>query len=231
MRQGWPYLPQLPERLWYIERPGLQAPTEKIEKFREAIAERDHYALVDHGKPTPTGVRVRSPLYKPSKSTKGRLGCPKVPGSMRHRDKSLVSCSGDHGPDEACCLKTATFKAAYAPQSYQTPVWGTAEWEEMYAKRSNVERGYSTLKNPDVIGLTKGLFHMRGLPNVSLLVACLRVAHNLHLRLAAQRKLEKIQRIITRGTRKRRRRYQTPILTAVPCYADPTSAVGLARAP
>jgi hypothetical protein len=212
--QGWPHLPQVPKRLWNLERPGLQAPIEKIEKFGAAMAERKKYALVAHGKPTPTGVRVRSPLYIPSKSTKGRLGCPKVPGSMRGFDKSLVPCPGNHGLDEACCLKTATFKAAYAPLSYQTPNWGTKEWEEIYAKRSNVERGYSTLKNPDVIGLTKGMFHMRGLPNFSLLVTCMWIAHNLYLRLMTQTKLTKSQRAVTRARRTHRRRSQNLALTA-----------------
>lgn len=223
--QGWPHVPQLPERLWDLERPGLQAPVEKIEKFRLAMAERQKYALVAHGKPTPTGVRVRSRLYNPSKGIKGRLGCPKVPGSMRIFDRSLVPCPGDHGLDAACCLKTATFKAAYAPQSYQTPAWGTPEWEEIYSKRSNVERGYSTLKNPDVIGLTRGLFHMRGLPNFSLLVTCMWIAHNLYLRLKTQTTVAKAQRALGRATRKRRCGNQAPVLAAPNPPANPVPSV------
>jgi hypothetical protein len=209
--QGWPYLSQLPRRLWYLERPGLQAPREKIVRFREAVAEREVYALRAYGKPSPTGTRVMSPLLRPAKHQAGRLGCPKVPGSMRNRDRSLVACSGQHGDDEACCIKTATFKAAYAPQSYQTPIWGTRAWEEKYAKRTNVERGYSTVKNPDVIGLKRGLFHMRGLPNFSLLVTCAWIAHNLYLRLKARDDAAKALRVVVRTRRKHRRRSQVPL--------------------
>lgn len=219
--QGGPFLPQLPERLWYIERPGLQAPMAKIETFRADIAERQKYALLPHGSPTPKGNRVMSPLFRRSKRREGRLGCPKVPGSMRGFDKSLVPCPGNHGLNQACCLKTATFKAAYAPLSYQSPIWGTPDWEATYAKRSNVERGYSTLKNPDVIGLTKGMFHMRGLPNFSLLVTCMWIAHNLYLRLKTQSSMAKAQRVVARASRKRRRRNQLPVLVAIASPAIP----------
>jgi hypothetical protein len=141
--QGWPYLPQLPKRLWYLPKPGLQAPARKIAKFRKDIAERQQYALLPYGKPGPDMTRVTSPLARRAKKKEGRLGCPKVPGSMRSRDLKLVACDGNHGDDEACCLKTATFKAAYATLSYQYPIFGTKVWEKTYAKRSNVERGYS----------------------------------------------------------------------------------------
>ncbi|HUY57523.1 MAG TPA: transposase [Candidatus Micrarchaeaceae archaeon] len=228
--QGWPYLPQLPLRLRYLARPGLQAPVEKIKKFRADIAERQKYALLPHGAPTPTGTRVLSPLARKSKRQEGRLGCPKVPGSMRSRDLTLIPCSGDHGLDEGCCIKTATFKAAFAPQSFQTPIWGTPEWEAKYAKRTNVERGYSTVKNPDVIGLNKGLFHMRGLPNFSLLVTCMWIAHNLYLRMKAQADRLKVTRVGERARRKHRRRNQVPFVVA-PDQAGSVPAIEVARAP
>ncbi|MHB8395298.1 MAG: hypothetical protein ACYDC5_12570, partial [Candidatus Dormibacteria bacterium] len=162
------YLPMLPQRLWFIERPKLQAPNEKTRAYREAIAERSIYALVPHGKATPGQVRLSSPVLR--RRAKNALGCPKVPGSMRRRDQKLPVCDGKHGDDEACCIQTATLRAAEVPLIFQFPFWGTPEWEEKYAKRTNVERGFSMFKNPDVIGLTKGQFHYRHIPNVALLV-------------------------------------------------------------
>lgn len=172
-----------------------------------------------------------SPLLRVAKRQEGRLGCPKVPGSMRSRDKTLIPCPGDHGLDEACCLKTATFKAAFAPQSYQTPIWGTPDWEAKYAKRTNVERGYSTIKNPAVIGLNKGLFHMRGLPNFSLLVSCMWIAHNLYLRMKAQADLAKAVLVGERARRKHRRRNQVPFVVAPELQAGSALAIEHARAP
>jgi hypothetical protein len=123
---------------------------------------------------------------------------------MRKRDLKLAVCSGDHGDDEACCIRSGTFKSEFAPLTYQYPIWGTKDWAEKYAKRTNVERGFSTLKNPDVIGLAPGLYRIRGLVKMSLLVACLFVAHNLHLRMLDEERLDKgLPR--RRGTRRRRR--------------------------
>ncbi len=173
------YLPMLPDRLWLIERPGPQAPPEKKAAYRKAIEERSIYALVAHGKPTPGQVRLSSPVLR--RKSQHALGCPKLPVSMRRRDPRLPVCDGNHGDDEACCIKTATLRAEEIPSIFQFPFWGSPEWEEKYAKRTNVERGFSSFKNPDVIGLTKGQFHYRHLPNVALLVTFMWGAHNLHL--------------------------------------------------
>ncbi|HVA91276.1 MAG TPA: hypothetical protein VNL71_15690, partial [Chloroflexota bacterium] len=62
--QGWPYLPQLPRRLWRLERPGLNAPAAKCARFYAAVAERAVYALVPHGRPGPRQARVTSPLFR-----------------------------------------------------------------------------------------------------------------------------------------------------------------------
>lgn len=197
--QGWPYLPQLPKRLWQLERPGLLAPDEKLMAFWKATDERELYALLPHGRPTPTGARVTSPLFRSR-----RLGCPQVPGSMRQRDPKLANCSGNHGEDEACCIRSATFKADSAPLTYQYPVWGTEDWEKRYNKRSNVERGFSTLKNPDVIGMTPGLYRIRGLVKMSLLVACMFAAHNLHLWMLDEERLAKGRPRILRTSKRER---------------------------
>jgi len=200
--QGWPYLPQLPRRLWTLQRPGLLAPDAKWQQFRKDVAERDWYALLPHGKPTPSAARLESPLFR-----NRRLGCPLVPGSMRKCDPKLMPCSGEHGIDEACCIRSATFKADFAPLAYQYPIWGTPAWEKKYAKRTNVERGFSTLKNPDVIGMSPGLYRMRGRIKMSVLIACMWVAHNLHLRMVDDERQRKgLPRL--RSTPRRRRREQ-----------------------
>jgi hypothetical protein len=136
------------------------------------------YALLPHGHPTPTAARVTSPHFR-----NRRLGCAKIRSSLRNYDPNLAVCPGRHGEDEACCIRSATFKVESAPLAYQYPIWGTPAWEEKYAKRTNVERGFSTLKNPDVIGLAPGLFRIRTLIKMSVLAACMFVAHNLHLRM------------------------------------------------
>ncbi len=83
--QGWPYLPQLPQRLWHLVAPAVGERKEgegkrRWEQFCRDVEEREQYALVAHGQPTPTKARVSSPLFRGRK-----LGCPKVPSSMRGR--------------------------------------------------------------------------------------------------------------------------------------------------
>ncbi len=160
-------------------RPGPQAPLEKRQAYRTAIEERSLYAMVPHGKARPGQVRLSSPVLR-RKSVKA-LGCPLVPVSMRRRDPKLPVCDGKHGADEACCIKTATLRASEMPAVFQVPFWGTPEWEVKYAKRTNVERGFSCLKNQDVIGLRKGNFNYRHIPNVSFLVTLMWAANNLQL--------------------------------------------------
>jgi hypothetical protein len=211
--QVWPYLPQLPKRLWTLTRPGPQAPEVKVKQFHKDVQERARYALLPHGRPGPWSARVTSPLFRGR-----RLGCPNVPGSMRKRDLKLAVCSGDHSDDQACCMRSGTFKSEFAPLSYQYPIWGAKDWAKKYAKRTNVERGFSTLKNPDVISSAPGLYRIRGLVKMSILVACMFVAHNLHLRMVDEERLAK--GLPSRRTPRRRRR-------AVPVEAQP-SAVSVA---
>jgi hypothetical protein len=137
---------------------------------------------------------------------------------MRKRDLKLAVCSGDHSDDQACCMRSGTFKSEFAPLSYQYPIWGAKDWAKKYAKRTNVERGFSTLKNPDVISSAPGLYRIRGLVKMSILVACMFVAHNLHLRMVDEERLAK--GLPSRRTPRRRRR-------AVPVEAQP-SAVSVA---
>ncbi|MGC2191909.1 MAG: hypothetical protein WA751_06220 [Candidatus Dormiibacterota bacterium] len=209
------YLPTLPERLRLIERPGPQAPKEKRATYLEAIKERSLYAMVAHGKATPDQVRLSSPVLR--RKTKSALGCPKVPVSMRRRDPRLAVCDGCHGDDEACCIATATLKAEEIPSIYQFPFWGTPDWEEKYAKRTNVERGFSSLKNPDVIGLTKGQFHLRHIPNMSLLVTLMWGAHNMRLQMTRARDLAREGAALLRKQQRRpRRSSQVPFAFAPP---------------
>ncbi|MGC1406573.1 MAG: hypothetical protein WA938_07525 [Candidatus Dormiibacterota bacterium] len=104
---------------------------------------------------------------------------------------------------------------------------GTAAWERKYAKRTTVERGFSTLKNPDVIGMSPGLYRMRGRLKMSVLIACMWVAHNLHLRMVDEERCRKgLPRL--RSTRRRRSEQLEHALAAPQASSSPTEA---SRAP
>ena len=115
------------------------------------------------------------------------LGCPTVPGSMRSRDPRYAACDGAHGAGAGCAPRAGTFKARHAPLGYQYPIWGRAAWGAGYAQRTAVERGYSLFKNPDVVGMARTHFRLRGLVNLTLLSVLGWIAHNLHLRQVERR--------------------------------------------
>jgi len=139
---------------------------------------------------------------------------------MRKCHPKLIPCSGEHGIHEACCIRSPTFKAEFAPMAYQFSIWGTAVWEKKYAKLTKVERGFSTLKNPDVIGMSPGLYRMRGRIKMSVLIACMWVDHNLHLRMVDDERQRKGLPHL-RSTPRRRRREQ---LEQAPTVPQPSSS-------
>ncbi|HVC38465.1 MAG TPA: hypothetical protein VNH20_00620 [Candidatus Dormibacteraeota bacterium] len=94
-----------------------------------------------------------------------------------------------------------------------TPLLRDPDWEEEYAKQTNVERGFSSLKNPDVIGLTKGQFHFRRIPNMSLLVTLMWGGHNMRLQITRPRDLAREAAALPRKQQGRpRRRSQAPFV-------------------
>ena len=120
---GWPLVPSVPRRLWDLPKPDLRASRELKAKWRADMDERLKYMLLPNGGETPSEIRVQSPLFR----NRG-LGCPLVPGSTRNRDKSLAVYSGEHREDEGCCLRNGTWKAEFAPWTFQYPVYGSSAW-------------------------------------------------------------------------------------------------------
>jgi len=183
---GWPYLPSLPRRLWSLPRPAVNAPEKEKHAWRTAAAERERYALVVKEWLSSTAVRVVSPVFR-----RRQMGCKRMPHTVRTCDPTLAVCPGDHGPDDACCLKNGVWRAERAPWTYQCPAWGSRAWQTLYARRSAIERRFNMLKNADCVGFASGRIRWRGLPAVTLLCALGWVAHNLQLAAAQERKRAK----------------------------------------
>jgi hypothetical protein len=173
---GRPYLRTIPKKLQYLRMPGVQRPEAEFRVWREAIAERERYGFLPNGKGSPTSIRLQSPVFR----NRG-FGCPKVEGSMRRRNRAFPVCDGNHGSDEGCAVANGTWKAKFAPRTFQFPFWGSPDWEDEYGMRSSIERSFNLMKNRDVIGLRPGEFRLRGLANMTLLLGLAAVAVNLHL--------------------------------------------------
>ncbi|MGC2190865.1 MAG: transposase [Candidatus Dormiibacterota bacterium] len=173
---GRPYLRTLPNRLRYLPMPGVQRPEAEFRVWRKAIAERDRYGFLPNGKGSPTSIRLQSPLFR----NRG-FACPKVEGSIRRWDEDSPVCDGNHAADEGCAVANGTWKAQYAPRTFQFPFWGSPDWVDEFGMRSSIERSFNLMKNRDVIGLRPGEFRLRGIANMTLLLGLAAVAVNLHL--------------------------------------------------
>ena len=145
-------------------------------KWRELSQERERYAMVVHEYVDPKTVRLTSPLFR----NRGN-GCKLLPHSVRNADPRLQICDGNHRPDEGCCIRRRTFHAAYSPEMFQCPNWGSPDWEPMYARRTALERCNSRWKMPEGVG-SRDQLRLRGLVAVSLWTALGLVVHNLKLR-------------------------------------------------
>ena len=174
---GWLYSPALPKRLRQsLPKPLATGPDgrEKLAQWQKDMDERQRYAWRVRQELGPGRVQLMPPVG---------VGCrhPALRSTLRARDLSLATCPGDHGPDQACGLKTLVWDAARAPITWQNPSWGSRKWQREYAKRSSVERGYSMLKNPDLIQMQNKAIRLRGRTKFGIVVALACAAVNLHL--------------------------------------------------
>lgn len=176
---GWLYSPALPERL---RRP---LPKPMAGRDKDELAERVRLWTADVDEQERYAWRVRQylgpgrvQLYPPT-----AVGChhPDLRHTMRTRDPGLATCPGEHGADEACALSTLVWGAERAPMSWQVPQRGSHQWRAKYKERSSVERGYSLVKNPDLINLKDKAIHLHGSVKFTAVVALAYAATNLHL--------------------------------------------------
>lgn len=174
---GWLYSPALPERLRNLGPKPLPTGPEgkaRLEQWLADMAERQRYAWRVRQTLGPGRVQLHPPAG---------VGCkhPKLRRTMRAADPALAACPGGHGPEEACAMATVVWSATRAPVTWQTPARGSKDWQDLYARRSAVERANSLLKNPDLVQLKNKAIRVRGLEKFSFMVALAVVATNLHL--------------------------------------------------
>jgi hypothetical protein len=180
MVDGWCFSPALPQRLENIKKPAPNAGKEAFDDFHARIAQRQSYAFLAHGKPSPNKARVASP------ASRGKLRC-RVLNNKATDDAPI--CKIKHKPAEACGLLTMTIESALDPRNYQYPVWGTKDWITLYAMRSAVERFFGHLQSAAFSGFDHGRFCVRGLAKVSLFTSLFVIATNLHLLESAAQKV------------------------------------------
>jgi hypothetical protein len=147
------------------------------ERWKELQAARAAYAWRLHGTVTPAKVVVAPP------SRRNRMLCPDLvdPSELRDEDprRRLPRCSGNHRPGDGCLRTSLTFPASAAPATWQYPFWGSVEWEDLYSKRTAVERYFSLMKY--TYNWEAKHFAVRGIAKVGIKLAACVVAVNLDM--------------------------------------------------
>jgi hypothetical protein len=114
-------------------------------------------------------------------ASQGKVRCPAKPSTMLlSYDRPEVVSVPEHL--QACCTqKTITVEPAVNAKTAQKHSYPSEAHRQSYARRTAVERGYSTLKDPASTDTGRGWTRLMGLAPLSLLLACAVVVRNMRV--------------------------------------------------
>jgi hypothetical protein len=156
-----------------------------------------------------------------------RVMCPAAMGKVRcpRREQSMnlpfdrPSVAGPPESAPTCCVQaTLSVPAEVNAKTTQKHDYPSAAHRRSFARRTAVERSYSTLKDPASTDVTRGWCRVMGLSAISLLLACAVVTRNVRITDAFEDRQRDDQRRRDAGlepkTRKRRRRTSADLIAA-----------------
>ena len=182
---GRAHCPATPDTLGTIIRPG---PTETEpalhEAFYRSINVRKTYTMRRINLPQPDGAqRLQCPALA------GHVGCPLRPGTeaaaIAQGIPIITKPPDANGPEPlpACCTQqtvkvTPPDKVLKLDQQHY---WGSKKWANTYRKRTYVEGSYGNRKNDSTENMSRGLFHVTGLPLVNIAMTMVNASYNLRM--------------------------------------------------
>ena len=172
------YAKCLPRRLHHIPHPGARATTDQKDAWRKKHAEREKYLLPTNGKPGTNYVRYQSAARR------YKIKCAMLP-ELWHKvtDRDAPYCDVPHAPGKGCLMNTYTHRVARGDTKFQWPPYGSVEYQQVYRRRSEVERSNARLKSDEGGNFRAGKWRVRGIEKVSLMYALAAVVANLAPRL------------------------------------------------
>jgi hypothetical protein len=182
---GRAHCPATPDTLGRIIRPG---PTETDpalhEAFHRSIEIRKTYTMRRINLPQPDGAqRLQCPALA------GHVGCPLRPGTeaaaIAQGIPIITKPPDANGPEPlpACCTQqtvkvTPPDKVLKLDQQHY---WGSKKWANTYRKRTYVEGSYGNRKNDSTENMSRGLFHVTGLPLINIAMTMVNASYNLRM--------------------------------------------------
>jgi hypothetical protein len=137
------YCPATPPALLALVPLARDASAQEIATHDQKTAELAHYKLARIGADDKDGYhRVACPAVI------GKLRCPRRAASMTlSHERPTVLCPPEHLP--TCCgQKTLTVPPSVNAKTAQKYDYPSAAWRASYARRTAVERSFSTIKDP-----------------------------------------------------------------------------------
>jgi len=199
------YCPATPVALLGLGPLGRGATAEQVAAHDKTSAELARYKLCRVSADDADGYRrVGCPAVM------GKVRCPARPASMAlSHERPTVLAPPEHRPT-CCAQKTLTVPASVNAKTAQKHDYPSAAWRASYARRTAVERSYSTIKDPASNDVSRGWCRLMGLSAVTVFVTCCLVVRNLRVLDAFEaRAAGEAARQAAGLTPKRRRRRRT----------------------
>ena len=211
------YCPATPVALFGIEPLSRNASTTDTDAHDARCAELARYKLGRISGPDRDGFeRVMCPAVM------GKVRCEARPESMKLPfSRAQVVKPPEHLP-RCCVQQTITVPAEVNAKTSQKHDYPSKAHRNSFARRTGVERGYSTLKDRASTDTTRGWCRVMGLCAVTIFLSCAVVVRNMRITDAYYEREQENSRRAVAGlpprTRKRRRR------TLENLVASPTGA-------
>ncbi len=182
---GWAHCPATPDDLRSIPAPQAKEKDLAVRAaFRERIASREAYSMRFINRPDDSGAqRLQCPALA------GKIGCPLRAGTEAAAIELGIPVvanppSAEGGePLPSCCTQQSVKVTPPDPiRKLQQPhYWGSADWEELWRRRTYVEGSYGNRKNKSTENLSRGLFRTVGLPWLHIVMAAVNASYNLRM--------------------------------------------------
>jgi hypothetical protein len=146
----------------------------------------------------------------------GKLRCALQPASMALSYEHPSVLGPPEHPPRCCGQKTITVAPAVNAKTAQKHDYPSAAWRTSYARRSAVERSFSTIKDPASNDISRGWCRLMGLVPLMVMATCCLVVRNLRVLDAFEERMADNERRAGLGQApKTRRRRRQPIADLV----------------
>lgn len=214
------YCPKTPKTLLEISPMARDASPEKTADHDRMTTELARYKLGRVSADDKDGYhRVMCP------AAMKKVRCPLRPDSMASSHERPEILAPPEHPPSCCTQLTVTVPVEVNAKTRQKHDYPSKAHRVSYARRTGVERTFSTVKDPATNDIARGWCRLMGLPAITLFLACLFVTRNQRIVDAFETRRKDDAKRIADGrpprTRRRRRKTLSDLVAGAAANASP----------